>query len=131
MTDELLDIIFYHGAHPLWSYLQAVLSVNITSVCARVAKDEPLLKTSEGDIAARVVTLPHTRTLDPVSNNDITFLLNSITTVFKSLRNGVERDGEKILQAYEFSLDDQSNLVLVDVETRQPVSDQGIAVMKV
>lgn len=131
MTDELLDFIFYHGAHPLWSYLQAVLDIDITSVCARVAKDEPLLKTSEGEIAARVVTLPYARTLGPASNNDITFLLNSITTVFKSLRGGLEQDGEKILQAYDFALDDQSNLMLVDAETRQPVCDQGIAVMRV
>ena len=74
IPDGQLDIVFYHGAYPLWIYLKETLGVNIVDVCPRVAKDEPVLTTEHGDLVARVVDIPFVKTLDHMSNNDVIFL---------------------------------------------------------
>jgi hypothetical protein len=128
-TDQL-TWIFYHGGHPLWLYLQQTFAIDISDVCARIAKEEPVLKTNFGDLVARVVKVPHECKLPPTHNNDVIFIVNSINTVFESLKEGVEKDGDKILKQYKFALDKYHNMYLVDVETEIPVDDNAIAVVK-
>ena len=131
IPDGQLDIIFYHGGYPLWLYLQEVIGINIVDICARIAKDEPILKTDHGQLVARVVDLPHARTIDHTFNNDLIFLLNSINVVFESLKAGVEKDGVKLMAQFKFKLDADHNMYLVGVDSDQPVSERGIAIIKI
>lgn len=124
-----LDVIFYHGAYPLWKYLELLFNINIVDVCARVTKEEPVLKTDSGELVARVVDLPHTNLLTHMSNNDVIFLINSINVVFESLKAGVERDGVKILEQYKFLLDSDHNMYLIDADTGIPVTSKALAVI--
>jgi len=130
IPEEQLTWIFYYGAHPLWLYLKSSLNIDITEVCERVTKTEPVLKTANGDLAAQIVKLPHAKKMNTIFNNDITFIVNSINTVFESLKSGVERDGEAILQQYKFALDEYSNMYLVDINNGGPLDDNAIAVFK-
>lgn len=127
---DQLTWIFYHGGQPLWLYLQQTLDVDITDVCARIAKEEPILKTNFGDLIARVVKLPHECKLPPSHNNDVIFIVNSINTVFESLKEGIEKDGEKLLKKFKFALDKYNNMYLVNADTELPVDDNAIAVVK-
>jgi hypothetical protein len=127
IPDEQLTWIYYHGAHPLWLYLKTLLDIDITEVCPRVAKDEPILNAKNGDLVARVVELPHDQKLRPEFNNDVIFLVNSINTVFEILKNGVERDGQLILKNYKFKLDEYNNLYLTENET--PIGNIAIAAL--
>lgn len=130
LSEGQLDIIFYHGAYPLWSYLKEIIGIDITEVCPRVAKEEPVLKTDNGELVARVVDLPFVKQVDHMSNNDVIFLLNSINVVFGSLSAGIEKDGEKILGSFKFKLDENHNMILVGAESDIPVSERAIAVLK-
>ena len=125
-----LDIIFYHGAYPLWTYLKEVVGIDITEVCPRVAKEEPVLKAANGKLAARVVTMPHKKEVDHTFNNDVIFFLNSINIVYGSLSAGIEKEGTKILESFKFKLDADHNMFLVGVESDLPLSDRAIAVVK-
>ncbi len=130
IPNDQLDVIFYHGAYPLWKYLQDVLEIDIVDVCARVTKKEPVLSTPNGDeLVARVVSAP-TEKLDPTFNNDVIFLLNSINVVFHTLQLGVERDDEKLLKKYKFNLDQETNQIrLVHTETGEALSEKRIAII--
>lgn len=127
---DQLTWIFYHGGHPLWLYLQQTLAIDITDVCARIAKEEPVLKTNFGDLVARVVKVPHECKLSPPHNNDVIFIVNSINTVFESLKEGMEKNGEKILESFQFRLDKYHNMFLVNSETEIPIDDNAIAIVK-
>ena len=131
VSEEQLDVIFYHGAYPLWVYLQEVVGINIVDVCARVAKDEPILKTANGKLVSRVVDLPHPNQLTHMFNNDVIFLLNSINVVFESLKAGVEKDGVKLLAQFKFKLDHEHNIFLVDAESNEPISNRAITVIAI
>jgi len=129
---EQLDVIFYHGAYPLWTYLRRVLDIDITDICTRVAKTEPVLTPRNGPaIVARTVSPAEaTPALESVYNNDVIFLLNSINVVFRTLQLGAERNDEKILMNYKFDLDIATNRIsLVHADSNEPVSDLRIAVM--
>lgn len=125
-----LDVIFYHGAYPLWKYLGELFDINIVDVCPKVTKEEPVLSTKFGKFAVRVVDLPHNEKLPPTHNNDVVFLVNSINVVFESLKAGIESDGEKILQPYSFALDRWHNLYLVDSDGNATHA-RGLSVLKV
>lgn len=130
LPDQHLDIIFYHGAYPLWQYLLDVVGINIVEVCPRVAKEEPVLQTKFGKLVARVVDLPHEKEVDHMSNNDVIFLLNSVNVVFGSLSAGIEKDGCKILDNYKFELDKDHNMILVHKDTSIPLSSKAIGILK-
>lgn len=130
IPEEHLSIIFYHGAYPLWSYLQEVVGINITEVCAYVAKEEPVLQKEDTKLVCRVVDIPYEGSVPSIYNNDKIFLLNSINTVFELLKAGIEKDGEKLLSAFKFKLDSQHNLILVGVESNEPVANRGIAIQQ-
>lgn len=131
IPEEQLDVIFHHGAYPLWVYLQDVQGINIVDVCARVTKEDPILTTEFGQLASRVITLPHANELDHTYNNDVIFLLNSINVVFESLKVGIERDGTKLLQAFKFTLDSDKNMFLIGVDTGIPVSNKALSIVKI
>lgn len=131
IPDGQLDVIFYHGAYPLWVYLHEIFGINIVDVCARVSKTEPILKVSNANLAVRVVELPSPKSVDHTFNNDVIFLLNSVNVVFESLKSGVEKDGVKLLNDFKFELDADNNMFLVRVETGVPVCSRGLAVEKV
>lgn len=127
-----LDVIFYHGAYPLWKYLLELFEINIVDVCPRVAKEEPVLETEFGNLVARLVDLPDETKLAPTHNNDVIFFVNSINIVFESLKAGIESDGVKILQPYRFKLDKWHNLYLVsDDEYESSAGTKAIKVVKV
>lgn len=130
ISEEHLSVIFYHGAYPLWAYLQEVISIDITEVCAYVAKEEPILTLGDAKLACRTVHLPHDEQLPSVFNNDKTFLLNCVNTVFEMLKAGIEKDGKRVLSAYKFILDGNHNLILIGEES-MPVSSLAISVMRV
>ena len=115
----------------MWAYLKEVIGIDITDVCPRVAKEEPVLKTSNGDLVARMVPLSHKNELGPIFNNDVIFLVNSVNIVFNSLSAGVEKEGTKILQSFKFKLDGEHNLYLVGADTDLPLCDKAIAVVKI
>lgn len=131
-AEDNLHWIFYHGAHSLWVYLQQVFDIDITDVCSSVAKDEPVLATKLGTkLVARVVSAPNEQKLPLKFNNNVIFIVNSINSVFEVLKEGVERDGEKILAKYEFKLDAFHNLYLFDSSTGSPVSEHLITAKSV
>lgn len=124
-----LDVIFYHGAYPLWKYLLELFEINIVDVCPRVAKEEPVLETKFGKLAVRIMPLPNEEKLEPTYNNDVIFLVNSINVVFESLKAGIESDGVKILAPYQFKLDKWHNLYLVDGDI--PIASSCLSVVKI
>jgi hypothetical protein len=132
---EQLDVIFYHGAYPLWRHLKDVLNIDIVDVCDRVAKEEPVLTTQLGDkLVARTVHHGEEEEhvmLDPTFNNDVIFLLNSVNVVFKTLQCGVEKNEEKVLADYKFDLNPETNRIrLVHIGTNEPVDgSRSIAVL--
>ncbi len=128
VSDHNLSYVYYYGAYPLWHYLKDVFNVDISEVCPRVAKDEPILSTSDGDLVPRSVDISNNEMLDDVYNNHVAFLVNSINVVFESLKSGIEREGVKILEPYKFMMDECRNLYLVNIETNQPVSRRAISV---
>lgn len=130
ISEEHLSVIFYHGAYPLWQYLQEIINIDITEVCAYVAKDEPILQVDSSKLTCRVVNLPYDECLPSIYNNDKTFLLNSVNTVFQMLKAGIEKDGQRLLSDYKFKLDGNHNLILLG-EDGSPVSDRAIAVIQV
>lgn len=131
LSDEQLAVVYYHGAYPLWAYLKETFGINITEVCPRVAKDEPILKTACGQLVPRVVDNTYDIKLDSIFNNDIIFLINSINVVFESLKSGVEKDGVKILESFQFKLDSNQNMYLASIENNEAVSRKVIAIMKI
>ncbi len=130
IPEDQLAWIFYHGGYPLWLYLRESIGINIGDVCAKIAKEEPILKTTNGDLVARVIKTPHECKLSPIHNNDVIFLINSINTVFESLKEGVERDGVKLLGQFKFQLDKYHNMYLINEDTGLAVDDNAIAVIK-
>lgn len=130
IPDGHLDIIFYHGAHPLWVYLKEVAEIDILDVCPRVAKESPILKTDRGDLSISLVDVPFEKQVGPMFNNDVIFLLNSINIVYESLRAGIEKDGVKILETYKFKLDKSHNMFLIDIDSEVPISSKALAVVK-
>lgn len=131
IPQEQFDVIFHHGAYPLWVYLQEVLGINIVDVCSRVTKEEPILVTDNGKFVARVANSDDSNDLPPTCNNDVIFLINAINVVFESLKLGVEKDGVKLLSPFKFKLTKSKMLSLVGVETDAPVSERVLAVMKI
>ena len=129
VSEDQLNVIFYHGAYPLWVYLQEVIGINIVDVCARVTKDEPILESVNGKLVCRVVDLPYPRKLGNMFNNDVIFLLNSINVVFESLKAGVEKDGTQLMAQFKFKLDADNNIFLVGAESNEPIANRAIAVM--
>jgi hypothetical protein len=129
IPDHQLDVIFHYGAYPLWTYLQEVVGVNIVDVCPRVTKEVPVLKTTNGDLVVRMVDLPHTNELGSIYSNDINFLVNAINVVFESLKEGVERDGVKLMEPFKFSMDANYNLYLVGIESGIRITDKALAVV--
>lgn len=129
IPDGHLDVIFYHGAYPLWIYLKESFGIDITDVCPRVSKEEPNLKTDHGNLVARVVDLDASTTLNSIHNNDLIFLLNSINVVFESLKAGIEKDGLKILQSFKFKLDSNHSMFLVGVDSDVAISNRVISVL--
>lgn len=107
-----LDIIFYHGAYPLWKFLIQKFGIDIREVCERVAKDEPILPIGEKKLALRTVPDDYQCNLDESYNSDKTFLLNCANVVFNTLKEGIIKNGEHILQPYKFALDDWNNMFL-------------------
>jgi hypothetical protein len=130
VSDSHLDVIFHHGAFPLWMYLHKLFALDIVDVCSRVAKSEPVLVTCLGTLAARMVHASNTIMLPPPFNNDVIFLLNSINTVFESLKIGIERDGVKILEPFRFTKDVYNNIYLINIEGDHPIGDIAIAVVR-
>jgi len=129
IPDHQLDVIFHYGAYPLWTYLQEVVGVNIVDVCPCVTKEVPVLKTTNGDLVVRMVDLPHTNELGSIYSNDINFLVNAINVVFESLKEGVERDGVKLMEPFKFSMDANYNLYLVGIESGIRITDKALAVV--
>lgn len=122
--------IFHYGAHPLWAYLKDILEIDITDICKYVTAEVPLLDTDSGDkLACSVFDIPHREDLPSEFNDDHTFLLNSINTVFNAVKDAT-LNGVKILAGYKFILDENKVLVLVD-EDDHPVAPRGIAVVRV
>jgi hypothetical protein len=115
-SDEQLAIVFYHGAFPLWKYLEFCFDIDIREVCDRVAKDEPVVKSNDKELAVRMVQTDHKNELGPMFNNDIIFLLNAVNVVFNTLKLGIMKDEKKILESYKFKLDAEYNMYMVDEE---------------
>lgn len=131
IPDEQLDVIFHFGAYPLWKYIGEVIGVDIVEVCPRVTKEEPVLNTSSGNLVVRVVDTPHRNNIDPINNNDVIFLLNSVNVVFQSLQEGIELDERKILSPYKFELDSDQNMRLVETETAIPITNKALAIVNI
>jgi hypothetical protein len=115
-SEAQLDIIFYHSAYPLWKFMIQKFEIDIRDVCARVAKDEPKLVTNKGTYYVRTVANDYNNVLGEEHTENVTFLLNSVNVVFNSLKDGIIRNGERILHPYYFQLDEHSNLELVLVD---------------
>ncbi len=129
ISDNQLRWIFYYGTRPLWKYLASVLNIDISEVCMYVTKEDVFLDSESVKLIPRVVTLPHSNELaDEKHNNDVCFLINSINTVFESLKNLVQKDEEYILSKYKFKMDDDHNLFLIDAITDASVCDLAIAI---
>ena len=129
IPQEQFDVIFYHGAYPLWVYLQEILGINIVDVCSRVTKEEPILTTTNGKLAVRMVDNDYSVELPPIHNNDIIFLVNSINVVFESLKEGIEKNEEKLLKPYKFKLHKNNVMTLINIESNDPVSSKSLAVV--
>lgn len=118
-SEAQLDIIFYHGAYPLWCYLTAKFGIDIRDICPRVAVEEPKVITELGEYTLRVVPddyhngLVSDELLTTEHTQHITFLLNCTNVVFNMLKEGIIRHGEHILHPYSFQLDSNQNLELV------------------
>lgn len=115
-NEAQLDIIFYHGAYPVWRYLTDKFGIDIRDICARVAIDEPKLKTAMGEYTLSVVPDNYDNELiqSDISHSDhITFLLNCANVVFNMLKEGIIRNGDHILQPYSFQMDSAYNLYLI------------------
>jgi len=131
ISEESMKWIFYHGARPLWKYLAEILNIDITEVCAFVSKEDTFIETDTCKLSARTVSMPHSNEVeDPLFNNDVCFIINSINTVFETLKTVVQKDDKFILQKYAFKMDGDRNIYLVDVETKESVSDRAIAVIQ-
>ncbi len=129
ISEERLQWIFYYGARPLWRYLAETLDIDITDVCGRVTKEDTFLETEGCKLQARVVDLPHSNELvEDRFNNDVCFLINSINTVFETLKAAVQKDDEFILKNLVFRMDEDHNIYLIDEGTLLPISDKAIAV---
>lgn len=115
-NEKQLDIIFYYGAYPLWKYLDKKFNIDIRDVCHRVAIDEPVLHQLNGVYTMRIVDNEYDHNLDETHNENISFLLNCINSVFKMLKEGIIKNGEHILAPYHFQLDDNRNLELVLID---------------
>ena len=128
--EDQLRWVFFYGAHPLWAFLRDTIDIDISEVCPYVAKEPPVLKTQHGDLVARVVDLPFSEKLPEASNLDVCFLVNSINTVFNTLKSGIERDGVNLLGAFEFHLDEFNTLRLQDSESGVLLAERGIAIVR-
>ena len=133
--DEIqYDMTFYHGAYPLWKFLEKSFDVDIRTVCTRVTKEEPMLKCDSGELTARVFTDPkNVRLVSPATNPecraDVTFLLNCVNIVYNTLKVLAKRNGELFLKSYSFQLTEDCCLELVDEETGERVCDSVIGVV--
>lgn len=111
-SKEQLDIIFYHGAYPVWKFLIQKFSLDIRDVCDRVARDEPVLNIHGKKLVLRTVSPDYKYNLDEQYNGDITFLLNCANVVFNVLKEGVIKHGNHIIKPYTFTLDEHNNMEL-------------------
>ncbi len=130
VSEDTMKWVYYHGARPLWKYLAEMLDIDITEVCAYVAKKDPIIETDGKKLTMRTVSLPHNNEVeDPAFNNDINFFINSVNTVFETLKMVVQKDDEFILRPYIFSIDQDHNIYLVHADSKQPLGDMAIAVV--
>jgi hypothetical protein len=130
VSEDTMKWVYYHGARPLWKYLAEMLDIDITEVCAYVAKEEPIIESEGKKLTMRTVSLPHgNEFVDPAFNNDITFFINCVNTVFETLKMVVQKDDQFILRPYMFSMDQDHNIYLMDSRTKQPLGDLAIAVV--
>lgn len=118
-SEAQLEVIFYHGAYPLWKFMLQKFEIDIRDICARVAKDEPKLITNKGTYYVRTVDNDYDNVLGSEHTENVTFLLNCVNQVFNMLKHGIIRNGEHIVRPYCFQLDENSNLELVLVEEPQ------------
>lgn len=128
------DILFYHGAYPLWKYLESALDIDIRSVCTRVTKEEPqLVRADSSPLAVRIMNdHEKTRLVSPLTHReDITFLLNSVHTVYNSIKNLAKVGTEYVLSYYSFQLTDKCCLELVDIRTGERVTNLELGVVTV
>lgn len=125
-SKEQLDIIFYHGAYPVWKYLIQKFSIDIREVCDRVAREEPVLNIHGKKLVLRTVQPGYKYELDESYNGDITFLLNCANVVFNTLKEGIIKHGNHILKPYVFQLDENNNMELKFDE--DPAVDRSCAV---
>lgn len=128
VKEDYLKVIFHYGAYPLWKYLLSNFGINIVDFCKYVTKEEPVLVVKEVEIVTRVVT-PSDKSFSDENNTDALFLLNSVNTVYKSLQTAiVDKNEVQVLKDYNFTLDDQKNMYLVDLNGDR-VTEDVIAVM--
>lgn len=117
-SEDQLNIIFYYGAYPLWKLLDQMFGIDIREVCARVAKEEPVLATTEGDYRMRVVDYDYPG-MKPIGSTDsshdqhLTFLVNCVNVVFSSMSEALVLNGVHVLRGYSFQLDSNYNMELV------------------
>jgi hypothetical protein len=109
-SEKQLDIIFYHGAYPLWKYIIEKFEFDIRDVCARVATNEPIIHTNGKKLALRTVSNDYKCMLGAEYDNDKTFLLNCANVVFDILKEGIIRRGDHIFKPYKFVLDQNQNI---------------------
>jgi hypothetical protein len=64
----------------------------------------------------RIVDIDHKNTLDKEFNIDIKFFINSVNSVFSILKEGIVENDIKILDNYNFILDDEYNMYIDDGE---------------
>ncbi len=130
VSDEHMKWIFHFGARPLWKYLKEVLDIDISEVCSYVTKEDKFIETEGYKLIPCIVQLPHSNEAgDARFSNDVIFLLNSINTVFQSLKMLVQRNDEYILRGYSFSIDDDKNLFLVDSDSNARLVNKAIAIV--
>ena len=118
-SEEQLEVIFYHGAYPLWKFMLQKFEIDIRDICAKVAKDEPKLITDKGTYVVRTVGNDYSNVLGEEHTKNVTFLLNCINVTFNMLKHGIIRNGDHIVRPYHFQLDENSNLELILIEEPQ------------
>jgi hypothetical protein len=114
--EKQYEFIFYHGSFILQKYLLKKFNIDISKVCTNIPISEPIIQKNHDQLVMRIVDIDHKNTLDKEFNIDIKFFINSVNSVFSILKEGIVENDIKILDNYNFILDDEYNMYIDDGE---------------
>ncbi len=109
-NQKQLEYIFYYASYPLQQFIKKKFDVDITDVYDKVPVEEPFIVKNDIKFGLRVVDKNYISDLPEDFNVDITFLINAVNTMFETFKITLEKNEEKILQPFNFILDNNNNL---------------------